>query len=153
MRDLLTIHHEMGHVVYFMQYANQPQFFRSGANPGTLIVTRCTLNSRPCSLITFLFISKRTSEAQVYSKLFILTGFHEALGDTIALSVTTPKHMTILGLLKNHRVSKRELNIQGTTLSHEKNHGLLYRPFAEIQAPERLALARAMRPPSARELG
>ncbi|XP_064637679.1 angiotensin-converting enzyme-like [Lineus longissimus] len=56
--DLLTIHHEMGHVEYYMCYRNQPVPFRSGAN----------------------------------------TGFHEAVGDTIALSVMTPGHLQKIGL-------------------------------------------------------
>ena len=30
---LLTVHHEMGHVEYFMNYAHQPPIFRDGANP------------------------------------------------------------------------------------------------------------------------
>lgn len=34
MEDLITIHHEMGHVEYFMAYAQQPIKFRDGANPG-----------------------------------------------------------------------------------------------------------------------
>lgn len=34
MEDLLTIHHEMGHIEYFLQYRHQPQMFRDGANPG-----------------------------------------------------------------------------------------------------------------------
>ncbi|XP_026683101.1 angiotensin-converting enzyme-like [Diaphorina citri] len=32
--DLFTIHHEMGHVEYFIQYKDQPMAFREGANPG-----------------------------------------------------------------------------------------------------------------------
>lgn len=31
---LLTAHHEMGHVEYFLQYKNQPTIFKEGANPG-----------------------------------------------------------------------------------------------------------------------
>ena len=31
---LLTTHHEMGHIEYFLQYKNQPVQFRDGANPG-----------------------------------------------------------------------------------------------------------------------
>lgn len=53
MNDLATIHHEMGHIQYFMQYKDLPITLRMGANPG----------------------------------------FHEAIGDTIALSVTTPQHL------------------------------------------------------------
>ena len=32
--DFSTIFHEMGHIQYFMQYANQPQIYRDGANNG-----------------------------------------------------------------------------------------------------------------------
>ena len=59
MSQLITVHHEMGHIEYFMQYANQPVVFREGANPG----------------------------------------FHEAIGDLLALSVSTPKHLFKIGLL------------------------------------------------------
>ncbi|KAI1887172.1 hypothetical protein AGOR_G00203390 [Albula goreensis] len=59
MDDLITVHHEMGHVQYFLQYKNQPISFRDGANPG----------------------------------------FHEAIGDVLALSVSTPKHLHKIGLL------------------------------------------------------
>uniref|UniRef100_A0A915K016 Angiotensin-converting enzyme n=1 Tax=Romanomermis culicivorax TaxID=13658 RepID=A0A915K016_ROMCU len=34
MNDLITIHHEMGHVQYYLNYAQQPFLFRDGANPG-----------------------------------------------------------------------------------------------------------------------
>jgi len=60
LEDFITVHHEMGHVEYFLQYAGQPQVYRTGANPG----------------------------------------FHEAVGDTLALSVATPKHLKEIGLLK-----------------------------------------------------
>ncbi|XP_056432698.1 angiotensin-converting enzyme [Gadus chalcogrammus] len=59
MDDLITVHHEMGHVQYFLQYQDQPVSFRDGANPG----------------------------------------FHEAIGDVLALSVATPKHLKTIGLL------------------------------------------------------
>ncbi|XP_068611055.1 angiotensin-converting enzyme [Brachionichthys hirsutus] len=59
MDDLITVHHEMGHVQYFLQYKDQPVSFRDGANPG----------------------------------------FHEAIGDVLALSVATPKHLLSIGLL------------------------------------------------------
>ncbi|XP_055997291.1 uncharacterized protein LOC130047084 isoform X2 [Ostrea edulis] len=61
MEDLITIHHEMGHIQYYLQYMDQPVAFREGANPG----------------------------------------FHEAIGDTMALSVSTPKHLHRIGLLQN----------------------------------------------------
>ncbi|KAM4622364.1 angiotensin-converting enzyme [Discoglossus pictus] len=59
MDDLITVHHEMGHIQYFLQYKDQPVTFREGANPG----------------------------------------FHEAIGDVLALSVATPKHLHSIGLL------------------------------------------------------
>ncbi|XP_055331231.1 angiotensin-converting enzyme-like [Paramacrobiotus metropolitanus] len=62
MPDLITIHHEMGHSQYFLQYTNQSVLFRDGAN----------------------------------------SGFHEAVGDTLALSVRTPKHLALIGLNKNN---------------------------------------------------
>jgi len=34
MEDLITVHHEMGHIQYFQQYSHQPVPFRNGANPG-----------------------------------------------------------------------------------------------------------------------
>jgi len=62
MEDFVTIHHEMGHIQYYIQYKDQPYALRTGANPG----------------------------------------FHEAVGDTIALSVSTPQHLTKIGLLANY---------------------------------------------------
>ncbi|XP_060637297.2 angiotensin-converting enzyme isoform X1 [Anolis sagrei] len=59
MEQLFTVHHEMGHVEYYLQYKDQPVTFRSGANPG----------------------------------------FHEAIGDVMALSVSTPAHLKKIGLL------------------------------------------------------
>ena len=57
--DFQTVHHEMGHIQYFLQYMYIPRLFRGGANPA----------------------------------------FHEAIGDTLALSVATPKHLHAVGLL------------------------------------------------------
>lgn len=34
MQDLMSTHHEMAHIQYYLQYADQPQLFRDGANPG-----------------------------------------------------------------------------------------------------------------------
>ena len=59
MDDFITVHHEMGHVEYFLQYKDLPVVYRDGANPG----------------------------------------FHEAVGDVLALSVSTPKHLETIGLL------------------------------------------------------
>lgn len=29
-----TVHHELGHIQYYLQYQNQPYAFKDGANPG-----------------------------------------------------------------------------------------------------------------------
>lgn len=63
--DFITIHHELGHIQYFMLYKDQPITLRTGANPG----------------------------------------FHEAVGDTIALSVATPTHLKEIGLLPDYEES------------------------------------------------
>ena len=35
--SLVVIHHEMGHIQYFMHYEDQPTHFREGANPGKVL--------------------------------------------------------------------------------------------------------------------
>ncbi|MCC6624680.1 MAG: M2 family metallopeptidase [Deltaproteobacteria bacterium] len=55
--DFITIHHELGHIYYFMLYKDLPVLFQNGANDG----------------------------------------FHEAIGDAIALGMT-PKYMVDIGL-------------------------------------------------------
>lgn len=60
---LVTTHHEMGHVYYFMLFWDQPYIFRDSANPG----------------------------------------FHEAVGDTMSLSVSTPQHLAKIGLLNDFK--------------------------------------------------
>jgi peptidyl-dipeptidase A len=57
--DLVTLHHELGHLYYYHYYKDLPTLFRNGANDG----------------------------------------FHEAIGDTIALSIT-PTYMSEIGLLE-----------------------------------------------------
>ncbi|EDL34253.1 angiotensin I converting enzyme (peptidyl-dipeptidase A) 1, isoform CRA_a [Mus musculus] len=59
MEQLATVHHEMGHVQYYLQYKDLHVSLRRGANPG----------------------------------------FHEAIGDVLALSVSTPAHLHKIGLL------------------------------------------------------
>lgn len=81
MDDLITVHHEMGHVQYFLQYMDQPISFRDGANPG----------------------------------------FHEAVGDVIALSVSTPKHLHSINLLD--QVTENQGELAGE--HHTKVRGLL----------------------------
>jgi len=56
--DFTVIHHELGHIYYFLGYTKQPFLFRNGANDG----------------------------------------FHEAIGDTVALSIT-PAYLKKIGLM------------------------------------------------------
>ncbi|MYM74333.1 peptidase M2 family protein [Duganella sp. FT134W] len=56
--DFTVIHHELGHIYYFLAYTKQPFLFRNGANDG----------------------------------------FHEAIGDTVALSIT-PGYLKQIGLM------------------------------------------------------
>lgn len=73
MDDLVTLHHELGHLYYFHEYRHLPTLFRSGANDG----------------------------------------FHEAIGDTVALSIT-PAYLHELGLLS--AVSETEHALVNTQL-------------------------------------
>ncbi|XP_065643822.1 angiotensin-converting enzyme isoform X2 [Hydra vulgaris] len=59
--DFNTIHHELGHIYYYLLYWDQPSLYRTGANPG----------------------------------------FHEAVGDTLVLSVQTPEHLKKIGILES----------------------------------------------------
>lgn len=72
MEDLITVHHEMGHIEYFQQYAHQPQVFRNGANPG----------------------------------------FHEAIGDVLALSAATYGHLKKVELMDS-REDDEETELNG----------------------------------------
>jgi peptidyl-dipeptidase A len=63
--DYVTVHHEMGHIEYYMAYSNQPAIFQSGAN----------------------------------------SAFHEAIGDTVALSVHAPRHFKEIGLTTDDTLS------------------------------------------------
>lgn len=35
MKDFITVHHEMAHIQYFLNYKKLPKVYRDGANPGT----------------------------------------------------------------------------------------------------------------------
>uniref|UniRef100_A0A224XGM1 Angiotensin-converting enzyme n=1 Tax=Panstrongylus lignarius TaxID=156445 RepID=A0A224XGM1_9HEMI len=69
MEDLFTVHHEMGHVQYFIQYKDQPHVYKEGAN----------------------------------------SGFHEAIGDVISLSVQSTKHLKEIGLLDSDKEDKEQV--------------------------------------------
>ncbi|XP_043579118.1 angiotensin-converting enzyme-like [Bombus pyrosoma] len=87
MEDLLTAHHEMGHVEYFLQYKNQPSIFKEGANPG----------------------------------------FHEAVGDVISLSASTPSHLKTIKLLDDDSTDM-ETNINHLFLKGLEK--IVFLPFA-----------------------
>ena len=67
--DFYTVHHEMGHIEYFMAYANQPAIFKNGAT----------------------------------------SGFHEAIGDTISLSVMTLKHFKAIGIISDDTMTNGKI--------------------------------------------
>lgn len=69
--DLMTVHHEQGHLYYDHYYKNQPYLFRDGA----------------------------------------ADFFHEAIGDTMQLSVVTPKHLQKIGLITGNVTESPEQTI------------------------------------------
>ena len=83
--DFITVHHELGHIYYYLWYWDLPYEYRTGANPG----------------------------------------FHEAVGDTLALSVQTPQHLHKVGLLDS-LPSNNSKYIWGVSLysSHSFKHFL-----------------------------
>lgn len=81
MEQLFTVHHEMGHVQYYLQYKNQPISFRSGANPG----------------------------------------FHEAIGDVMSLSVSTPIHLKKIELLTHVTEDKGKMSIMAGANTEGEN--------------------------------
>ena len=66
--DFKVIHHELGHVYYFLAYRKQPALFQTGANDG----------------------------------------FHEAIGDTVALSIT-PDYLKKIGLMDKAQVADADI--------------------------------------------
>lgn len=68
--NFIVIHHEMGHIQYYLQYKDQPITFRDGANPG----------------------------------------FHEAVGDVMALSASSSKHLRTLNLTGEVNSQEADLN-------------------------------------------
>jgi len=86
--DLHTIYHELGHVYYYLSYANQPYLFRDGANDG----------------------------------------FHEAIGDTVNLSVT-PAYLAKIGLIGAVAPSHEALINQQMKMALEK---IAFLPFGRL---------------------
>lgn len=59
----------------------------------------------------------------------LFTGFHEAIGDVIALSVNTPKHLNTIGILPNITYSKEiDLNY----LFHVALDKIVFLPFGYL---------------------
>jgi peptidyl-dipeptidase A len=88
--DLVTLHHELGHIYYFLAYNQLPALFQNGANDG----------------------------------------FHEAIGDTIALSVT-PRYLVDIGVLDKAAAKsnpKAELN----QLMRRALHKVAFLPFGML---------------------
>jgi peptidyl-dipeptidase A len=86
--DLYTIYHELGHVYYYISYAQQPYLFRDGANDG----------------------------------------FHEAIGDTINLSVT-PAYLAKIGLAPAVKPSREALINQQMKMALDK---IAFLPFGRL---------------------
>uniref|UniRef100_A0A1L8DR16 Angiotensin-converting enzyme n=1 Tax=Nyssomyia neivai TaxID=330878 RepID=A0A1L8DR16_9DIPT len=87
MDQFFTVHHELGHIQYYLQYQHQPSVYREGANPG----------------------------------------FHEAVGDVLSLSVSSPKHLEKVGLLKDFKFDEESQINQLLNLALDK---LAFLPFA-----------------------
>jgi peptidyl-dipeptidase A len=68
--DFSTVHHELGHIYYYIAYKNLPFLFQTSANDG----------------------------------------FHEAVGDTIALSIT-PEYLKEIGLIEQVPDPSKDLGI------------------------------------------
>ena len=86
--DLYTIYHELGHVYYFLSYANQPYLFRNGANDG----------------------------------------FHEAIGDTINLSVT-PAYLARIQLIPAVKPSREAVLNQQMKMALDR---VAFLPFGRL---------------------
>ncbi len=86
--DLVTIHHELGHDYYYLQYRDLSTLFQDGANDG----------------------------------------FHEGIGDTLALSVT-PEYLAKIGLYDRAPDSKEaELNV----LMRRALEAIAFLPFGKL---------------------
>jgi peptidyl-dipeptidase A len=86
--QLGTLHHELGHIYYYMMYKDQPSTFKGGAHDG----------------------------------------FHEAIGDTIVLSMT-PSYLKEKGLIDEVVVSKEATLNKQMKLALEK---IAFLPFGKM---------------------
>lgn len=83
-----TIHHELGHIYYFLAYNDKPYLFQNGANDG----------------------------------------FHEAIGDTIVLSMT-PGYLKTIGLIDKVENNQKAVINQQMKLALDK---VAFLPFGKI---------------------
>lgn len=51
-KDFITVHHELAHIQYFMNYKHNPKVFRDGANPGNFLSS--LLSRRTIQTLTFI---------------------------------------------------------------------------------------------------
>ncbi|MGC3981648.1 MAG: M2 family metallopeptidase [Steroidobacteraceae bacterium] len=86
--QLTTIHHEQGHIYYYLMYKDQTPLFQGGAHDG----------------------------------------FHEAIGDTITLSLT-PEHLKKIGLVKNVATDDKALINSQMKLALSK---VAFLPFGKL---------------------
>jgi peptidyl-dipeptidase A len=86
--EFLTIHHELGHVYYFLAYNKLPMLFQSGAHDG----------------------------------------FHEAIGDTIMLSIT-PEYLKKVGLIDKVVTNDHAIINQQMRMALEK---VAFLPFGKL---------------------
>jgi peptidyl-dipeptidase A len=85
--DFRVIHHELGHLMYYRAYRNQPTLFKEGANDA----------------------------------------FHEAIGDTIALSIT-PAYLKDIGLLAEVPEADNDIGL----LLHRALEKVAFLPFSLV---------------------
>ncbi|HEX2586434.1 MAG TPA: M2 family metallopeptidase, partial [Steroidobacteraceae bacterium] len=86
--ELFTVHHELGHIYYYLNYEKQPPLFQRGAHDG----------------------------------------FHEAIGDTITLSLT-PQHLVKIGLLQSAPDDQKALINAQMKKALDK---IVFLPFAKM---------------------
>ena len=73
MEDLITIHHEMGHVQYYLQYKDLPVLFQAGANPGGLLVGVRVVVIFNITTIVFVLLSSSFSFKYASSSCLLLS--------------------------------------------------------------------------------
>lgn len=86
--QLFTVHHELGHIYYYLNYKDQPPMFQSGAHDG----------------------------------------FHEAIGDTITLSLT-PEHLHKIGLIPAPKADERAVINSQMKLALDK---IVFLPWGKL---------------------